>query len=81
MLIRFEKVKDTHDFVTKFIKVNDKNNVIMRDIIVQDNHVKCIISMRDDNPEYIKMPKEYKNVKFKVLDRNLINKDLGYRNK
>ena len=72
MLIRFDKVKDTHDFVTKFIKVNDTKDVIIRDIIIQDNSVKCIISMRDDEIRHIKMHPKYKKVKFKILDRNLI---------
>ena len=72
MIVRFDKVKDTTDFVRKFKKVNTENNVIMRDIEIQDNMVKCIISMRDDNVYLINMHPDYKNIKFKVLDRNKI---------
>ena len=72
MLIRFDKVKNTHDFVTKFIKVNDTKDVIMRDITIQDSSVKCIISMRNDDVNLIRMHPDYKKVKFKILDRNMI---------
>ena len=79
MIVRFEKVKDTHDFVQKFKKFNDERNVIIRDMIIQDSHVKCIISTRDDDANYIKMPPEYRNVKFKILDRNKISYGVGIR--
>lgn len=72
MIIRFDRVKDTHDFVTKFKKVNDDRNVIMRDITIQDNCVRCVISMRDDDHNHILMPIEYKKIKYKIIDRNYI---------
>ena len=79
MIIRFDKVKDTHDFIQKFKKINDEKNVIIRDMIIQDNRVKCIISMRDDDVNHIKMHPEYRNVKYKILDRNKISYGLGLR--
>lgn len=72
MIVRFKQVKDKHDFINRFKKVNNKNNVIMRDITVMDSDIECVISMRNDKVEHIIMPIEYKNVKFKIIDRNKI---------
>lgn len=72
MLVRFDKVKDTTDFVRKFKYVNRTKDVIIRNIEIQDNQVKCIISMRDDNMDFINMHPNYKNIKFKILDKDLI---------
>lgn len=72
MIVRFNKVKDTHDFVKKFKYANKESHVIMRDITIQDNCVKCIISMRDDDVGLINMHPDYRDVEFKVIDRNKI---------
>ena len=72
MIVRFKNVKDKHHFVQCFKQVNDVNNVVMKDIVVMDNDIQCVISMRNDNVDYIKMPVQYKNIKYKLVDRNKI---------